>query len=220
MQENYVISFALNSPSNPLVFDSKDSRTRQKILDVALELFITKGYDGTSINDIRSLAGFRSKSSLYTYFTSKEQISDELTTHIVREIDQIILQAYHKAENDPIKQLEAIFTAYITWGLTNREKFVFRVIRAQEKRMLEGEYDFQKNPELITFCSNVLTIFEKIEQNSQSLRKIPHEALFHMMIGAISRAVIDQSSFGDIPLSEQVKQVLEVSLGIPLRYPS
>ncbi len=47
--------------------------TRQRILDIALDLFITQGYDATSIRQIAEKLGF-SKASIYYHFASKQDI--------------------------------------------------------------------------------------------------------------------------------------------------
>ncbi|NJP20616.1 MAG: hypothetical protein HC763_18275 [Hydrococcus sp. CRU_1_1] len=40
-----------------------------------------------------------------------------------------------------------------------------------------------------------------------------------MLIGAVSRAVIDQDAFGEIGIPEQVEQVLQVCMGIMFSKP-
>ena len=52
-------------------------RTRQAILDAALELFADKGYFGTSLRDVATAVGVR-ESALYNYFKSKEALFDAL----------------------------------------------------------------------------------------------------------------------------------------------
>jgi AcrR family transcriptional regulator len=47
--------------------------TRERILDVALELFIEKGYDKTSLREIAEQLGF-TKAALYYHFANKEDI--------------------------------------------------------------------------------------------------------------------------------------------------
>jgi AcrR family transcriptional regulator len=47
--------------------------TRARILEVASELFIDQGYDGTSLREIADRLGF-TKAALYYHFQSKEQI--------------------------------------------------------------------------------------------------------------------------------------------------
>jgi AcrR family transcriptional regulator len=47
--------------------------TRQRILDVALDLFTEQGYDGTSLREIAEQLGI-TKAAIYYYFESKEDI--------------------------------------------------------------------------------------------------------------------------------------------------
>ncbi len=49
------------------------SDTRQRILDVALDLFTEQGYDGTSLREIAEQLGV-TKAALYYHFESKEDI--------------------------------------------------------------------------------------------------------------------------------------------------
>lgn len=52
-------------------------RTRQAILDAALELFADKGFFGTSLRDVAAAVGVR-ESALYNYFKSKEALFEAL----------------------------------------------------------------------------------------------------------------------------------------------
>ena len=52
-------------------------RTRQAILDAALDLFADKGYFGTSLRDVATAVGVR-ESALYNYFNGKEALFDAL----------------------------------------------------------------------------------------------------------------------------------------------
>jgi AcrR family transcriptional regulator len=47
--------------------------TRERILDVSLDLFIEKGFDGTSLREIAERLGI-TKAALYYYFSSKDDI--------------------------------------------------------------------------------------------------------------------------------------------------
>ena len=49
------------------------SKTRAKLVDVARQLFAKKGVDNTTMNDI-AVASTKGRRTLYTYFTSKEEI--------------------------------------------------------------------------------------------------------------------------------------------------
>lgn len=49
------------------------TKTRQKLIEVARELFAHKGLEATTMNDIAAASG-RGRRTLYTYFRSKEEI--------------------------------------------------------------------------------------------------------------------------------------------------
>jgi len=65
------------------------SETRAEILKVAFDLFTERGFEGTSIRDISEELGF-TKSSLYYYFSSKEEIVRALLDSRRLEIDDLI----------------------------------------------------------------------------------------------------------------------------------
>ena len=52
-------------------------RTRQAILDAALDLFAEKGFFGTSLRDVAAAVGVR-ESALYNYFAGKDALFDAL----------------------------------------------------------------------------------------------------------------------------------------------
>jgi AcrR family transcriptional regulator len=60
------------APTRAATVDPK-SDTRQRILDVALDLFTEQGYDGTSLRQIAEQLGV-TKAALYYHFESKEDI--------------------------------------------------------------------------------------------------------------------------------------------------
>jgi AcrR family transcriptional regulator len=194
--------------------------SREAILEAALTLFTEKGYEGTSIDDIRTEVGFRSKASLYTHFTSKEEISNALIKRILEKIDKVIVSAEKSSKNDHLSRFKNVFRAYIEWALNHRQEFAFRIIRAQELRMLTGHYDFQgESFDQSTFIyPTIIQILEDLRAD-HPVRLIENAALFHMAIGAISRAVIDVDAFGDISIAEIVDLIFQVCVGIVFNHP-
>jgi AcrR family transcriptional regulator len=53
--------------------ERKRQRTRQAIVDAALELFAEKGYDGTTVADIAAAAEIGTR-TFFTYFASKDEL--------------------------------------------------------------------------------------------------------------------------------------------------
>jgi len=69
------------------------SKTRQKLITVARELFAKQGFDGITMNDIAQ-ASQKGRRTMYTYFSSKEDIyyaviEDELE-HLSEEMDKVV----------------------------------------------------------------------------------------------------------------------------------
>ena len=63
------------------------SNTKQEILDAALELFSTQGYEATSISQLAEAVGIR-KASLYSHFENKQAILDALIRTTMDEYEQ------------------------------------------------------------------------------------------------------------------------------------
>jgi AcrR family transcriptional regulator len=71
---------------------SSAAGTRGRILDGARELFVERGYAGTSIRDISERVGM-TKGSLYYHFESKEQLLSALLTPLLAAIDGCVATA-------------------------------------------------------------------------------------------------------------------------------
>ncbi len=65
----------------------KAEATRQRILDTALNLFVTKGYEGTTMRDIAAEAGC-SLGLTYRYFARKEDLVLVLYHRLAEELEE------------------------------------------------------------------------------------------------------------------------------------
>ena len=61
--------------------DNKEN-TRNKIINVACELFLTKGYEETRISDIINRLDGLTKGAIYHYFESKKDIFNSVVNEI------------------------------------------------------------------------------------------------------------------------------------------
>ena len=85
------------------------SKTRQRLLEVARELFAHKGLEATTMNDI-ALASGRGRRTLYTYFRNKEEIyAAVIETELERLSERIDEVASIEAEPEQ-KVLTLIYT--------------------------------------------------------------------------------------------------------------
>lgn len=76
--------------------------TRSRILDAALELFSTAGYEGVSVKQIAGAVGIKD-SSLYKHFTSKQQIFDTLMDEMNARFEETV--AFYKLPQGELKKV-------------------------------------------------------------------------------------------------------------------
>ncbi len=183
--------------------------SRELIFQRSLQLFTEKGYDGTSIDDIREATGFKSKASFYTHFKSKEELASALLTKILDDETKLVAEAFQTAPPEPLAQFLAVGRSFIEWGLTHPQEYAFCFLRIQQETLMQGQYS---NPA----AQSDDPIEGLIVQMRQKypVRQIADKALASMVVGLVSKAVIDQSSFGPLSLAEKIAQITEMSLGI------
>jgi TetR/AcrR family transcriptional repressor of nem operon len=75
-----------------------DSPTREKLLDAAQELMLTKGFTATSVDDVCEASGL-TKGSFFHYFESKEHLGRALA-------ERFYLSAQQRFESAPFRQLK------------------------------------------------------------------------------------------------------------------
>jgi AcrR family transcriptional regulator len=110
-------------------------RTRQAILDAALELFADRGYFGTSLRDVATAVGVR-ESALYNYFSSKEALFDALIlAHQHSKSQQLASLAGDGPIADGPALLERLTLASIESLLDPREQMLFRLLMSDGIRL-------------------------------------------------------------------------------------
>ncbi|GAA5180744.1 hypothetical protein GCM10023322_13740 [Rugosimonospora acidiphila] len=67
-------------------------QTRQRIIEVARDLFVERGYQGTSVRDISERLGM-TKGSMYYHFASKDELFGALVTPLAEELGAFIAEA-------------------------------------------------------------------------------------------------------------------------------
>ncbi len=92
---------------------SRDTR-REQILNAAAKLFVTKGYDNASVDEIAREAGL-SKGSIYWYFKSKLEILFELTDRYVEGQQTLLVNMASLEAFGP----EALYRSHRTLNLDN-----------------------------------------------------------------------------------------------------
>ena len=106
-----------------------------RILDVASSLFLEKGYEHTSIQDIINNLGGLSKGAIYHHFKSKEEILIAVTERMTAESNHMLAQIRDASGINGREKLRLIFKASINRPVQND---IFSVAP-----------DFRNNPRLL-----------------------------------------------------------------------
>lgn len=88
--------------------------TVQLILDVAYRLFMEKGYEYTSIQDIIDNLGGLSKGAIYHHFKSKEDILIAVIERMTAQSNQLLANVRDRSDLDGKEKLKTIFKASIS----------------------------------------------------------------------------------------------------------
>jgi AcrR family transcriptional regulator len=196
----------------PTAHERNASHGRDSVLRAALQLFSMRGYDGTSIDDIRQAAGFKSKASLYTHFKSKEEIAAALLQDIIEKEDRVVMQAYHAAEPEPLAQFLAIGKVFITWSLSHPQESSFCFLRVQQEALIQGKLAYMGERPL-SLDLVLLQLIQELRQH-YPVRPIADTALLTMIVSVVIRAAIDQAAFGITDQTAIMQQIIEVCVGM------
>lgn len=89
------------------------------ILDVAFRLFMEKGYEHTSIQDIIAHLGGLSKGAIYHHFKSKEDILVAVTDRMTAESNQMLAAIRDRSDLSGKEKLKTIFKESINRPVQN-----------------------------------------------------------------------------------------------------
>jgi AcrR family transcriptional regulator len=104
---------------------------RQKLLDVAKDLFADRGYQATTMDDVAAAAGF-TKPILYQHFASKEALYTELVATTSRRLLDTLGQAT-LSEETPRGMVESALRAFFRMVVT--ETAAYRLLFLQSPAM-------------------------------------------------------------------------------------
>ena len=116
--------------------------TVEKILDVAQRLFLEKGYDNTTIQDIVNELGGLTKGAIYHHFKSKEEIIDALSDKMFFDNNPFTLVKQKKKLNGLQKMREVIKINYEDTARSELSKHTLPVLK--NPRILAGMIDTDK----------------------------------------------------------------------------
>lgn len=115
-----------------------EKSTREQILDVALELFVSAGYEKTSLREIAERMGF-SKAALYYHFRSKEDIL--MALHM--RVHELGKEGFDELDSERLspKAWPKLLDKFIDKVLENRDLFLLQARNHAAFEELHHDHD-------------------------------------------------------------------------------
>jgi AcrR family transcriptional regulator len=186
---------------------SQGSQTRERILDVAQELFTLQGYDKTSLRDIAERLQI-TKAALYYYFERKEDILLELHLRL-EALGSEVLDELEAAPDGPARAAlwPRLANEMIDFMVENRELVLLHSRnRSAFETLAQSERNRQENEDLEARFTRIL-----------SSPAIPLRERVRMaaMIGVITEVFIDNgAAFDEVAPDELAALVRETIAGL------
>ena len=186
-------------PRSKEQFEEMRGKTRRVILENALKLFATKGYHGTSINDIAKAAGI-SKGLAYNYFDSKQELMEALFEQMLsigKEFEEIL-----ESSLDSYEKLQVLINFSFKYIEENEEFWRLYIMFVLQPEILERGMKVTNE-----FNTGILKKFEKILKQVG----LKNPAIEARILGALFDGIgldyfIDKENF---PLQKIKKFVLQ-----------
>jgi AcrR family transcriptional regulator len=88
----------------------KPEERRREIVAASRELFLSKGYENTTMQDVMTKLEI-AKGTAYHYFKSKEVLLDAVVENMVAEYIEIVEKALHKCTGNALEKIRALIAA-------------------------------------------------------------------------------------------------------------
>jgi len=122
---------------------------KNEIFDAAQELFLTQGYEKTSVNNIIKKIGV-AKGTFYYYFKSKEDLLDKLVKRMTIKILVEIKKIVERKDLDAISKLEKAYSVAGNIKLENIQliKLMLKILYKKDNLILRYKV-YKSNVELV-----------------------------------------------------------------------
>ncbi len=185
----------------PATTTTKGELTRTTIIEAAHDLFITQGYNATSMRKIAQKAGI-ALGGIYNHFASKEEIFEAvfIENHPYLEV----IPAIENAQGDTIEEFVRDAARQMMSSMQNRPGFLnLMFIEIVEFKSIHAQEIFAET------LPRGIGIVDRITNTKGNLRPIPAPMLMRTFIGLFFSYYLTESIFGNIAPPEFQKDAMD-----------
>ncbi|MDQ0162672.1 TetR/AcrR family transcriptional regulator [Aeribacillus alveayuensis] len=163
--------------------------TQEKIINVAREHFVQKGYNQVSMRQIAKELNC-SHGAIYYHFKNKAELFYAIVQADYAFLDQLLIQTLTKSYRSDEEALKEILLTFIHFGLTYKSHFEFMFLTKNSE--MEPYFETGPNESYQRFAEAVA----KLVPNTLSPSKI--WCLFLALIGFVTKYVYSDTSYEEV----------------------
>jgi len=190
----------------PRTTKKRQQETHEKILDAAERLFATKGFDGTSMNDIVEESGL-SKGAIYGHFENKERLFlstwERQTTMGIEQLRQMF--SPNDTAVDRLAKVGALTMASSCDCSPQMNKMLLEFM-ATASRMPALEPDLQKRYDTIHSC--IAEIFEGGVRSGEFRKDTDPDSLTTILFATLDGLSLHSATLGRKFESDKLRETL------------
>lgn len=185
-----------------------DPTKRERLLDIAAELFLAKGYDAATMQELADLSGLH-KSSLYYYFKSKEDLLKQLTSDSQSKSVKMLDKA--RLENEGGDALIVAISLAIEQTLTDLAR-VSLVLRQKPGSNIGDEVIARRRD----YDIKVTALINEAQKHGKVRDDIPAALLARLILGMVSWLVEwyrpDRTRYKQDVIRKAILSILETGI--------
>lgn len=168
--------------------------SRERILEVARHLFVTKGYRAISMRSIGQHLGY-SHGSLYYHFKDKAELFYALVREDFNRLERLFERVLNQTPSEGLSKMEQVMLEFIRFGLDHPHHYEIMFMTRDEELLAYARIEQARCLEM--FSTIVRQAMAGNAHSEQERHNIPL-SIFLAMHGFISFYIQDQVTYEEI----------------------
>jgi TetR/AcrR family transcriptional repressor of nem operon len=180
---------------------TKGERTRDRILDVAYDAIIHKGFAGTSIDELVEAAGI-TKSGFFYHFKDKGDLARQLLVRFLAEDDEVMDQLTLRAQqlvDDPLQRFLLFLNLYAEMvdGLEELHPGCLVASIVYQDQVFDREVQRLNSEAVIRWRARFLGWLEAIDEKYEPVLPVDRETLADGLSAVVEGSIVLAKALSD-----------------------